>query len=65
MNASVAATTQAMTLAQSGMKMPFTVTSHPKVTRSNCSNATREKTTMANVVNGSFVTSVELIKAGF
>lgn len=34
-NASVAATKQAMTLAQNGMKTPFTVTSHPRATRSN------------------------------
>ena len=52
MNASVAAITQAMTLAQRGMRMPFTVISHPKTTRSNCSNATSAKTTTATVVKG-------------
>ena len=52
MNASVAANTQAMTLAQIGMKMPCTVTSHAKATRSNCSNETSEKMTMAKVVKG-------------
>src|ERR1700693_3820742 len=52
MNASVAATTQAMRLAQYGMMTPPTLTSHPKVTRSNWSNATSEKTTTATVVKG-------------
>src|SRR5450830_1936611 len=33
MNASVAAATQAMTLAQNGMMLPFTMTSHPNTTR--------------------------------
>ena len=52
MTASVAATTQATTLAQKGMKMPFTVTFHPKATRSSCTNATSEKTTTAMLVMG-------------
>ncbi len=52
MNASVAATTQATTLAHNGIRMPFTVTSHPNATRSNCNSATSEKTTTATVVKG-------------
>ena len=52
MTASPAATTNAIALAQIGMVIPFTVTSQPETTRSNCSKATRENTTIAMVVNG-------------
>ena len=52
MTASVAAITQAMTLAQNGITMPFTVTVHPIRTRSNCISATSAKTAMAAVVAG-------------
>lgn len=52
MNASVAATMQAMTLAQTGMTKPLTMTSHPSATRSNWSSATSENTAMATVVKG-------------
>src|SRR6266849_6235842 len=45
--------------------MPFTETSHPKATRTNCSNATSEKTTTATVVKGFIVTSATFIRARF
>ena len=51
-NPSAAAARQAMTLAQDGMSMPFTVISHPARARSNCSNATSQKTATAVAVKG-------------
>jgi predicted RNA-binding Zn-ribbon protein involved in translation (DUF1610 family) len=50
MVASVAATTQAMTLAQSGIAKALIVTSQPRTTRNNWSSATSENTTTARVV---------------
>ena len=52
MNASVAATPHAITLAHNGIEKPFIVISHAKTTRSNCSSATIEKTTTATAVKG-------------
>ena len=52
MNASTAETAQAIALAQTGMKTPFTMTSHPKTARSKCSNATIAKMRTARLANG-------------
>jgi hypothetical protein len=52
MIASPAATTNAIPLSQTGTIAPFTVTSHRRMKRRNCSRAISDSTTTAIVVNG-------------
>ena len=58
MNARLAATTNAITLAQIGMANPFTTTSQPKTTRINCNNATSVKTITEIAVKGFIAVSL-------
>ncbi len=58
-SASPAAITKAIALAQTGTVTPLTMTSQPKMKRSNCNKAISEKKTIAMMVKG-FVTFVSL-----
>lgn len=64
MIASVAATTQAMTLAQSGITKALIVTSQASATRNSWTTARSENTATATVVKGFTEVSAESIEKG-